>query len=316
MVHGRRSKGRWIAHGTFAEVIRAFMMSPKWDALSRSTRVNYGYLLRGAELPESLGAIPVEEMRPALIQAFLDGLADRPGAQRVAKTALKSLEKWALVRDLLPRPICLGTETIGSDGGHIPWTDEQVAYGEQHARPHLSKIITLAANTGQRGSDLIHMRWSDIEVVDGRPGINVKQQKTGLELWVPFTTALQDAIAGWERRPGFILLKADGNPFATRQHLSDLWSREMRRREAMKPLAEAGLVMHGLRGTAVVRLRRAGATVSQISDMVGMSALMVTRYSRHSIQKENALAAVHMLDRTARETRRERSKNEPSKNGS
>ena len=304
MAHERRRKGRVIAGGTFAAVIRAFMMSPKFEALARSTRANYGYLLRIAELPESLGAVPVDEMRPALTQAFLDGFADRPAAQKKAQVAIKSLERWALVRDLLPRPISTGTEAPGSEGGHMPWTDEQVEYAEQHARPHLSKIITLAANTGQRGSDLVRMRWSDIENVDGRPGVNVIQVKTGLRLWVPFTTALQTAMATWERRPGFILVKPDGRPFI-RQQVTDLWIRE-RQREALAPLRDAGLVLHGLRGTAVVRLRRAGATIPQITDMVGMSAPMVARYCRYSVQKENALAAVHILDRTTIDTERSR----------
>jgi integrase len=306
MPHEKRRKARYIEHGTFAAVIRAFMVSPKFDALAKATRRNYGYLLRAAELPDGLGAVPVDEMRPALVQAFLDGFADRPAAQAKAKVAIKSLEKWALVRDLLPRPISLGTETIDSNGGHTPWTDEQVEYAERHARPHLSRIITMAANTGQRGSDLIRMRWSDIEVVDGRPGINVEQVKTGLKLWVPFTAALQTAMTTWERRPGFILVKADGRPF-TRPQVTDLWIRE-RRREEMAPLRAAGVVLHGLRGTAVVRLRRAGATIPQISDMVGMSAPMVTRYCRYSVQRENALAAVYTLDRTARETKQRKEK--------
>ena len=51
------------------------------------------------------------------------------------------------------------------------------------------------------------MRWADIEEVNGRPGINVTQQKTGLVIRVPFTQELMAAVATWERRPGFILLK-------------------------------------------------------------------------------------------------------------
>ena len=86
-------------------------------------------------------------------------------------------------------------------------------------------MIALAANTGQRGSDLVRMRWNDIEMVDGRPGINVTQQKTGLVIWVPFTQELMAAVATWERRPEFILLKEDGHPF-THQQLSDQWLRE------------------------------------------------------------------------------------------
>jgi hypothetical protein len=66
----------------------------------------------------------------------------------------------------------------------------------------------------------------------------------------------------------------------------------------LAPLSAAGVALHGLRGFAVVRLRRAGANTGQIADMVGMSEQMVKRYSRFSRQRENALAAVHYLDRT------------------
>jgi predicted transcriptional regulator len=77
-------------------------------------------------------------------------------------------------------------------------------------------------------------------------------------------------------------------------------------------LKEAGLVLHGLRATAVVRLRRAGATTGQIAGMVGMSENMVNRYCRFSVQRENALAAVHYLDVR---TKRERSKPDRLRNG-
>jgi integrase len=286
------------------------MNSPKFDALARSTRVSYGYLLKLAERPDTLGSLPVDVIRPALVQAFLDGFADRPAQQKCAQTALKAVEKWALVRDLLPYPITAGTEAPGGTGGHVPWTEEQVALAERHARPHLARVITLAANTGQRGSDLVKMRWNDIEEVNGRPGINVTQQKTGLVIWVPFTQELIAAVATWERRPGFILLKKDGHPF-TRQPLSDQWLRERDTRPALAPLRQAGVVLHGLRGFAVVRLRRAGANTGQIADMVRMSEVMVKRYSRFSVQRDNALAAVLYLDRT----RPERPKSDRSKNG-
>ena len=284
-----------IRSGTFASVIRSFMLSPKFDALSKSTRISYTYLLGIAERPETLGAYEVEKLRPALVQAFLDGFADRPATQRNARSALKAVEKWAIVRDLLPYPITTGTEVLRSDGGHEPWTEEQVKLAEQHARPHLARIITLGSNTGQRGSDLVKMRWSDIEEYDGHIGINVIQKKTGLPIWIPFTDDL--AVTKWERRPTFIALKQDGMPW-TREQLSDAWLNERNRNPSLAPLKAAGLVLHGLRATAVVRLRRAGAGVLQISDMVGMSPQMVSRYCRFAKQRDNAIAAVHFLNRT------------------
>lgn len=303
----RRSRNH-IKGGTFAQVIRAYLASPKFQALAKSTQEHYRYLLAVAEQPETLGALPVDVIRPALVQAFLDGLAGRPGLQINARVALKAVEKWAIVRDMIPHSITLGCEVEGLDGGHEPWADEQVSLAETHARPHLARVVTLAANTGQRGSDLVRMRWTDLETYEGRPGINVTQQKTGLRIWIPFTQDVSRAISSWERRPTFLVLTDDGQPW-NRNQLSTSWLRERDGNPKLSPLK--GLVLHGLRATAVVRLRRAGATTAQISDMVGMSAPMVTRYSRLSVQRENALAAVIHLDRTKIEReKKERSRNQ------
>ncbi len=300
MPRGRRYRGRRITGDVFAVVIRDFLASDKFGRLATSTQVSYRHNLTLASEPDTLGSVPVEELRPALVQAFLDGYADRPAQQKCAQTALKSLEKWALVRDKLPYPITLGTEAPGGTGGHVPWTDEHVALAELHAKPHLARAVTLAANTGQRGSDLVRMGPTDLETYEGRPGLNVRQVKTGKVIWIPLTQELMAAIGSWDRRPGPFILKEDGQPM-TRPQLSDQWLRERDTNPALAALKAADVSMHGLRATAVVRLRRAGATALQIADMVGMSEQMVKRYCRFSVQRENALAAVVYLDRTPRE---------------
>ena len=296
--------------GRFAAVIRAFISedNPKWMSYAEATSDLWGRELRLAERPDTLGAYFVHDLKPSIIQAYLDGLAEWPAKQEAALSALRRCEKWALLRDLLPHLITYGCEAEGSDGGHIPWTDEHVLLAETHARQALARAVTLAANTGQRGSDLVKMRWSDIETFNGRPGINVIQKKTKKQIWVPFTEYLILAMASWERRPGFILLNPAGKPWS-RKRLSGDWqyARDTKpalaplRREAMGPEAEEGLVIHGLRATACVRLLRAGANTRQISDMIGMSEQMVKRYTRFSEQKLNAMAAVIHLDRTPRE---------------
>src|SRR5262245_57969361 len=199
-----RPRAARIAAGTFAAVIRAYQSSPAYtEALAPSTQRLYNDVLRIAEREEALGGLSVTVIRPALVQGFLDGLSATPGRQKIARTALSAVEKWALVRDLLPYPIMRGTYTLPMDGGHEPWSLEQVALAERHARSDLARVVTLAVHTGQRGSDIVRMRWSDIEEQDGRQGINVVQQKTGRRLWVPFTAELTHALASWERRPPF-----------------------------------------------------------------------------------------------------------------
>ena len=102
-------------------------------------------------------------------------------------------------------------------------------------------------------------------------------------------------MATWERRPGPFLLTQWGEPW-TRKQVTEAWSYEVKTNVALYQLRDAGLVLHGLRGHACVRLYRAGCTTRQVADMVGMSEPMVARYTRLSIQKENALAAVYQLE--------------------
>lgn len=101
---------RHIRGDSFAAVIRAFMSSPRFQSYSPATREVWGRELRLAEHPDALGPITVDVLRPSLVQAFIDGLAGRPGKQAAALAALRQVERWALVRDLITHPITLGVE--------------------------------------------------------------------------------------------------------------------------------------------------------------------------------------------------------------
>lgn len=296
-----------IVPGTFAHVIRKFMASGAFTTKAESTMRNWGNALRLAEEEGGLGGCSVQVIRPAIIQCFLDGLSHFPGKQSVAYTALKAVEKFAVVRDLVPIPFMTGTQIIGSDGGHEPWPDAFISLAEQYAAPNLAKAVILALHTGQRGSDTVRMGMSDIEEkicpTTGiyRRGLNVIQQKTGRRLWVPFLSAEFEAtVMSWERRPGPFYVNPKGLPY-TRPSLSTAWNRERDGNEALKPLSEAGMVLHGLRATAIVRARKRGLSDLQISNVYGMSPPMVGRYSRLADQGDMAMAAIHFLDRTGGE---------------
>lgn len=298
-----------LTEDTFAALVRLFMspVNPKWHlprdkgGYAEETKVSWRRALEFAARPNCLGALSRHEIRPFLVQIFFNQFADRPGKQEVTLCALRQLEKWALRCDYLPRPITLGIEIIHpDDSGHDPWTDEQVAYGEANARPDLARAITLGANTGQRGSDLVRMGPTDVEVYKGFAGINVRQKKTGRVMWIPIIAALAKAMEGWERRPGPFLRRRDGLPM-TRKWLTNEWLDERKKAPELRPLRDAGLVIHGLRGHACVRLFRAGCNTKQIAEMVGMSEPMVAVYTRNSLQRDNALSGVIHLEGTIAE---------------
>src|SRR6266542_466065 len=89
MAPSRPFRAAKITDGCFAAVIRAFIASPKFQNYSPATREVWGRELRLAERPDTLGAISANVMRPALVQAFMDGMADRPCRQAAALAALR-----------------------------------------------------------------------------------------------------------------------------------------------------------------------------------------------------------------------------------
>jgi integrase len=320
MRYSGTSKVALVTEDSFVALVRAFKLSPKFLGYADATRTLWARELDFMARPTYLGALSRQEIRPSLVQGYFDGIASRPGKQAAALAALKQLERWAVVRDLLPRQITLGVETEESDGeGHIPWTDEQVALAERYARPDIARAVTLGANTGQRGSDLVRMGPTDVEVFDGLAGINVRQKKTKRQVWVPITSALAAAMETWERRPGPFLTRTTGRtPVWTRAGLTNAWAYERDRNPELAPLRLCGpnhdtpLVLHGLRGHACVRLKRAGANTNQIADTVGMSEEMVKNYTRLSVQRENAAAAVYHLEKTLQERAERMSKKNAS----
>lgn len=281
MPRGERSMA-----GKFAHVITEFLASSKYERLKPATKYNYRHALTLAQV--ILGPKSIEEIRPSLVQAFLDGLSDFPGKQTNARAAIKALEKWALVRDLLPRSITLGTEAIRSRGGHKPWTTHQIDLAIKHARPDLARAVHLAIETGQRGSDLVKMQWRDLETHNGRLGINLTTKKTTLKLWVPFSLGFAEIIETWEKKlPGFLILSPQARPYS-REWLSKEWSLEKATNPNLIELKNLKLTLHGLRASTVIRLRGEGYTTLEIANLIGMSEAMVARYSRFADQIEMA----------------------------
>lgn len=298
-----------ITDNSFYALCRAFRASTKFAGYSPATQILWGRELDFACRPGCLGAVPIDMIRPALIQGYLDGWEDKPGKQAAALAAFHALEKWAVVRDRLPKSITLGVETGKPQGGHVPWADHQVDLATRVARADIARVITVGANTGQRCGDLIRMGPTDIETFRGIDGINVTQKKTGRQVWIPILSTLRAAMDTWERRPGPFLTRQDGRPW-TREALTAAWDYERNVNPELRELRE--LVLHGLRGHACVRLYRAGCTTRQVADMVGMSEPMVARYTRLSVQKENATAAVIHLERTIRERKDDKSEKNAS----
>jgi integrase len=182
-----------------------------------------------------------------------------------------------------------GVKPYAKDSGHKPWTPEQIRAAHDKLTGVIRRGVILYMYTGMRGSDAVRLGWTHID----DDGFSLTTQKKKRDVWCPIVPELAAEMRTWEKRPGPFLLqeggRADGHRYSRKlfsTHFADA-------RDKIPELA--GVTLHGLRCTAVIRLRRAGLSSGQIGDITGMSLAMIERYCRFADRKASGQAALIQL---------------------
>lgn len=184
--------------------------------------------------------------------------------------------------------------------GHLAWADEVIEAFDQDCPAHLQFVRMGLHYTGQRGGDVVKMKWTDF---DGKR-IFVVQEKTGKKLWLncpkPLLVALKREQSGTNRE--YIFHHAYDGPFSSAQVLSHAIRNRLLELGINKPPAERepgvkGYTMHGLRKNAGIELALAGCSVSQIMAVLGhKTEKMALFYVAQAKQDELNESAVDMWD--------------------
>ncbi|WP_235890701.1 tyrosine-type recombinase/integrase [Pararhizobium mangrovi] len=261
--------------------------------LTVGTIDNYDRSLRTAR--KAWGDLPARGLRPVHVQAVMDGLSGTPGAANNFLSAMRALSTWGRVRDHIDHSLTEGVKPYAKKNGHKPWTPEQIEAAFAKLEGVIRRGVILYMYTGMRGSDAVRIGWTDID----EGGFSYRAQKTGREVYCPIVPELEREMATWTKRPGPFLLQEGGRSDGQR-YTRKLFSRHFA--EARDQIPElAGVTLHGLRCTAVIRLRRANLSTGQIGDIVGMSLPMIERYCRFADRKTSGKAALLTLKRTSEE---------------
>jgi integrase len=236
------------------------------------------------------GNDPITVLVPSVIREIVEGMEDRPGAANNFLGVMRAFSTWSIVHGYLTSSMTEGVKPYKVTGGHKPWTSEQIAAADKHLTGMVRRGVMLALYTGQRGSDVVRLGPTFVD----EGGFDLSQIKTGREVWCPILPELAKEMADWERRPGPYMLQESGKPY-TRKRFSIHFD------EAREGIPELeSVTLHGLRATAVVRLRQAGLETAQIQDVIGMSMAMIERYSRFANRKQSGRAAIVKLAERAK----------------
>jgi integrase len=275
-----------VATDTVNALIDAYVIA--WptlpDKLSEGSQEQYRRQLKLAR--DAWGELKVDGLRPAHIQAMMDGLAATPAKANNFLSCMRALSSWARARDHITQSLVEGVKPFDRSGaGHKPWTPEQIAAAHTLPAGTVRRGVMLYLYTGQRGSDVVRLGWTDID----EGGFSITQVKTGRSVWCPIVPELATEMATWEKRPGPFLLQESGKRYSRAM----FWNHFDVVRAQVPAIA--GVTLHGLRCTAVIRLRREGLSSGQIGDITGMSLATIEKYCRFADRKTSGQAALLKL---------------------
>jgi integrase len=264
--------------GTLMTLIAEFKASAEFQRLSPSSVRSYLSYIKLIE--DEFGDLPLAALEDRRVRgefkSWRDRFANTPRKADYAWSTLSRILSFAKDRGLiLSNPCQGGGRLYSADRTDKLWRDEDVSAFLAAAGSELALAMMLALWTGQRQGDLLRLPWSGY---DGRC-IRLRQSKTGRRITLPVGEPLRILLDRTARLGPMILTTSRGTP----------WTSDGFRASWRKACAKAGvtdLTFHDIRGSAVVRLALADATVPQIATFTG-----------HSLRDVEAILDAHYLGR-------------------
>lgn len=139
------------------------------------------------------------------------------------------------------------------------WTNDDFGHLERVAPPEIAWATRLAALTGLRRGDLIHLRWSDVQ----ENSIEFMTQKSKRLVVIPIHTDLRSLLDKIPKRAATVLTNNHSQPW-TNYGFGYSW---------LKAIKTAGinLTFHDLRRTAAIKLVIANLEAGEIANIMEWS---------------------------------------------
>ncbi|HWZ38153.1 MAG TPA: tyrosine-type recombinase/integrase [Bradyrhizobium sp.] len=254
--------------GSIGWFIDRYKQSAKFLGFAAGTRSNYGFALD--LLKKEFGTAFLHDVTPEHVDVYSARIARQKGGATADQQINLISNLWEFAKGFAEFkrkgkhcPTTGATRHYQHDGeGHLAWPEAVLECFDETANSYLVEFKTGLHYTGQRGSDVVTMRWSDY---DGEL-INVVQQKTGERVWLHCPAPLRTMLDRMQKNPvhpEFIFTNKWKRPYvsagtlsaALRHHLHSLGYREFS--------------MHGLRKNAAMELALAGCEVGEIQSVLG-----------------------------------------------
>ena len=262
--------GKPADHGprTFAALVKAYRVSPEYKRLAPRTRADYEKVLD--YIVARIGKLPVAAMKAKDVRRAQVETDRGVRFGNYIVSVLSVILEQARVAGWRDDNPARGIKKVKADGiDRQPWPDDMIAAYRAAATGRALLVFELCIGTGQRIGDVLRMRWDHI--ADG--GINVRQGKTGRELWVPMPPRLTATLAQTARSGLTIVTGAHGRPASYRVVADEILA-------VRRKIGADAYDIHALRYTAAAQMAAMGRSDDEIAAITGhASKQMLDKYA-------------------------------------
>ena len=264
----------------------------------------------------ALGAVALSDLRPHMVQTFINGLELSPASVRLAYKVLHMALEKAVKLGYIPKNPAAGSELPKLDQKEIqPLDDQQVALLLKTAKGgDMEYLITVALFTGCRLSELLGLTWDTVDFKQGTITINKQlarpehrgatpflSPKNGKTRTITPASSVMTALKNQKRRQMKQQLKV-GPLWDNQYHMVftteigeplDQWKAEKGFSAVLDAAGLVGVRFHDLRHTYAVNAIRAGDDIKTIQGNLGhaSAAFTLDRYGHFTERMKQDSAA-------------------------
>jgi len=265
------------AGDTFGAYARTLLDSAEWKAKRSASRNE----LSLKHLNRAFKDTRLSEVSPGLVRRYItdrgeDGM--RPATINRELSLLKSILYAAEYDGLIASNPIRGRRVKKLEENNsrekailaMNLTDEDLRRLVDSAAPHLKPILSLAIITGMRKSEILKMKWKDIDLRLGTIRVPAENSKTKRERFIPIDANLIAELDSIERKGDYIFL----NP-GTGKNIMEI---KRSFKTALKAAGIEDLHFHDLRHLAAYRLAKVTDIVTASKILGHASIQMTMRY--------------------------------------
>jgi integrase len=282
--------------GKFLFIVVAYKNSDDYRNLAATTRQGWAPWLK--TIADHFGDLSIRQFnRPLKIRRIIikwrAAYASTPRTADFGMQVLSRVISYGVdPLGLIETNPCAGIKHLykGRSRAEIIWTDEDIRHLRKTCSPEIAYGIELAALTGLRLSDLVAVRWLDVQ----RNAIVIGTGKSNLriEVVVPLYRELRELLARIPRRAPEILTNSKGRRWTASGFESSF--------QSAKKLAwpqGRDLHLHDLRGTAATKFYLAGFPEREIAEILGWEEEAVKKIIRRYVSRHAMVnARIKKLD--------------------